>query len=841
MNEPISPNTTIAHYSMVAKIGEGGMGEVYQALDTRLDRKVAIKFLNEEFSRNEDKLSRFIQEAKAASALNHPNILTVYEIGEVDGKHYISTELIDGQTVRQQLSQREPLPLNTILKIGVQVAEALSAAHHAGIIHRDIKPENIMIRKDGYAKVLDFGLAKLSEPAAGMSSGEDVTRALVKTIPGMVMGTVSYMSPEQARGKETDARTDIWSLGVVLYEMLARRVPFTGETINHTIVAILEREPPALGNVPPELQRIVRKAITKDVDMRYQSARDLLIDLKSLRRDLDIQGELERSVIPNSEPASSFPESATRMFTSDTFEATRSGHAQSTQSVLTSTSSLEYAVNQARSHKVGTALVGILLVGVISAVAYFRFFPRGGNTGQVTSIAILPFQNKSDDPNTDYLSDGLAESLIFRLSQLPGLKVSSTSSVFRYKGKETDAVKVGTELGVNAVMSGRMVQRGDNLTISVELVDVRNNTTLWGEQFERKMSDLLATQREIATAITEKLQLKLSGADAKGLNKQYTQSNEAYQLYLKGRYYYNKRSKDGLERAIASFRQAIELDRNFALAHVGISDSYFVMPSYAYLSPKEATPQSLNAARRALQIDADLAEAHSSYASGLTVERNWAEAEHEFRRALELNPNVAEIHYRYGLEYLAPLGRLDESIVEIRRALDLEPLSIPMSANLAGVHLYARKNDLALEYARKAAALDPNHPTAKFWLGWAYNANGMYSEAISLCEQALSTDQNNQDLLQILGYAYAKVGRRSEVENVIKRFEQIARTQYVVAYRVGNLYAMLGDKDRAFAEIEKSLAASDWDINRIKVDPFMDSLRDDPRFKEILKRLNLPE
>src|ERR671913_2504803 len=318
VNKELAANTTLSHYRIVSKIGEGGMGEVYSAEDTKLDRKVAIKFLHEEFSKDADKLRRFIQEAKAASALNHPNILTVYEIGEVDGKNYIATELIDGQTLREHLSQKEPLQLNQILKIGVQVSEALSAAHQAGIIHRDIKPENIMLRKDGYAKVLDFGLAKLLETGVESStSSEDATRAFVKTNPGMVMGTVSYMSPEQARGKETDARTDIWSLGVVLYEMLAGKVPFTGETVNHTIVSILEKEPPLLTNVPAELQRIVRKSMTKDVDMRYQTAHDLLIDLKNLRRDLDIQGELERSIIPNRGATTESLENATQVYASD--------------------------------------------------------------------------------------------------------------------------------------------------------------------------------------------------------------------------------------------------------------------------------------------------------------------------------------------------------------------------------------------------------------------------------------------------------------------------------------------------------------------------------------------
>src|SRR5437667_10258260 len=463
MNRELEANTTLSHYRIVSKIGAGGMGEVYLAQDTKLDRKVAIKFLHEEFSKDADKLNRFIQEAKAASALNHPNILTVHEIGEVDGKNYIATELIDGKTLRAHLSQTESLQLSQILKIGVQICEALSAAHHAGIIHRDIKPENIMIRSDGYAKVLDFGLAKLSEHrpavATGSAGSEDATRLQINTSPGVVMGTVSYMSPEQARGKDTDTRTDLWSLGVVLYEMAAGKVPFSGETVNQTIVSIIEKEPVPLENVPGELQRIVRKSLTKDMDMRYQSARDLLIDLKTLQRQLDIQGELERSIIPNREQTGeSGKESETRAYTQKSVEETREGQsAKATQNVTTS-SSLEYAVTQAKSHKLVSTIVGLLLFGVISAAAYFAFFSKASSK-QIESIAVMPFVNQRGNADSDYLSDGLAESLIYRLSQLSNLKVSPRSSVFRYKGKEIDAEKVGGELGVDAVMSGRIVQR----------------------------------------------------------------------------------------------------------------------------------------------------------------------------------------------------------------------------------------------------------------------------------------------------------------------------------------------------------------------------------------------
>ena len=585
------------------------MGEVYLAQDTKLDRKVAIKFLHEEFSKDADKLGRFIQEAKAASALNHPNILTVYEIGEVDGKNYIATELIDGQTLREHLSHKESLQLNQILKIGVQVSEALSAAHQAGIIHRDIKPENIMLRKDGYAKVLDFGLAKLSEPrpvgvATGSGGSEDATRVQVNTTPGMVMGTVSYMSPEQARGKETDARTDIWSLGVVLYEMLAGKVPFTGETINHTIVSILEKEPLLLEHVPAELQRIVRKSMTKDVDMRYQSARDLLIDLKNLRRDLDIQGELERSVVPNrAATTESANENQTQVYGSGSVAATSSGQGAATHSVQTSSSSLEYAVTQAKSHKLATAIIGVLLVGVILTVGYFAFVSRGGSAKQISSIAVMPFVNESGNADVEYLSDGMTETLIKSLSQLPNLAVKSRSTVFYYKGKETSPKKIGEELNVQAVLLGRVVQRGDDLKLNLELVNTQTQDVIWSEQYQRKQSDLVSLQSEIAKDVSTKLKIKLSGVDEAKVTRTLTANPDAYQSYLKGRYYWNRRTAENIKKAIEQFKSATDRDPNYALAYAGLADCYVVLNEYAGTPLSETAPQTKAYAERAIAID----------------------------------------------------------------------------------------------------------------------------------------------------------------------------------------------------------------------------------------------
>jgi TolB-like protein/Tfp pilus assembly protein PilF len=487
-----------------------------------------------------------------------------------------------------------------------------------------------------------------------------------------------------------------------------------------------------------------------------------------------------------------------------------------------------------------TLLLAAVAIATIVVSGYF-YYSRKSNTA-IQSIAVLPFENKNSDADTEYLSDGLAESLIFRLSQLPGLKVSPTTSVMRYKGKETDVAKIGSELGVDAVMTGRLIKRGDNLNITVELVDVRNNKTLWGEQYERKMSDLLATQREIATTITQKLQLKLAGNDNKGITKRYTDSNEAYQLYLKGRYYFGKRTKDGIERSIKSYQQAIALDPNFALAYARIAEAYNQVPSYPYGSPKEAIPKARAAAQQALQIDPTLAEAHTALANSLVVyDWNLVEAEREFKRALELDPNSAAAHFRYGQLYLAPRGQFDEAIAEIKRGLDAEPLDINMGSTLSWAYGVSGQNDKALDQAKKVYELEPSHPLGRWNLGFVYITADMYTEAIELSEKHLQDDPTNQRVLWNLGFAYAKAGRRDKAEEVIKRFNELAKTQYIAHCRIGSIYGALGDKDKAFAEFEKAFEDRDWDLYRIKIDPLFAPLRDDPRFKEMLKRLNLPE
>jgi TolB-like protein/Tfp pilus assembly protein PilF len=462
------------------------------------------------------------------------------------------------------------------------------------------------------------------------------------------------------------------------------------------------------------------------------------------------------------------------------------------------------------------------------------------NAARIDSIAVLPFQTRNSDEDSEYLSDGLAESLIYRLSRLSFLKVSPTSSVLRYKAKEVDPIQAGGELGVSAVMTGRFIQRGESLIISVELLDVRSGKLLWGEHYDRKLADLLATQREIATEIIQGLKLELSGPDSERVSKRYTDSNEAYQLYLKGRFHYAKRIKDDMLRGIEYFRQALAIDPRFALAHVGIADCYISLPSFSYMRSKDAHALATSAARRALEIDPTLAEAHGVIAAAMAVcDWNWAEAGREFERALELDPNVSATHFRYGLSYLAPLGRTTEAVAEIERALELEPLSLITGANLSLFYIYARRYDLALEQARKTLVLGPEFMTARLMLGFAYNANGMYDDTIALCEAESKQGNSHRWFLLIGGYAHAMAGRRKEAAGAAAQFEAIAGTESVSTYFLAPIHAALGDRDAAFAALEEAFTERDFFLPRLNVDPFLDSLHDDPRFADLVRRIGL--
>jgi serine/threonine protein kinase/Tfp pilus assembly protein PilF len=829
--------TKFGRYEIRSKIGEGGMGEVYLALDTELDRTVAIKILPEHLASDQQRLQRFIQEAKAASALNHPHILTIYEIGTTETSRFIATEFIEGETLRRRINAG--MKLVEMLDISIQAAGALAAAHAAGIIHRDIKPENVMVRPDGYIKLLDFGLAKLTEPQGSTTDTEAPTRAMVNTGAGTVMGTANYMSPEQAKGTSVDARTDLWSLGALLYEMVTGHLPFAGETPTETISLILQREPAPLTRysheVPSELERIVTKALTKDREERYQTAKDLLIDLRNLKKKLEVDAEIDRTAPPELR-------SATSTSGGQAPPATESGSTPSTAqaSATHAASSAEYIVSGIKQHKLAAVIAVIVLV--LGAVGLAFYLHARNTEAAIESIAVLPFQNRSTESDTEYLSDGLAESLIYRLSQLPKLKVSPTSSVSHYKGKEIDPVKVGQELGVNAVLSGRIVQRGDNLTISAELVDVRYNKLLWGEQYDRKMSDLLQTQREIAHEIVEKLKLKVSGEE-KGLAKHYTESNEAYQLYLRGRFYWNKRSEEGMQKSLEYFQQAIERDPNFALAYSGLADTYDLLgasDASGGMPPNEAMPKAKAAALKALEIDDTLAEAHVSLAHvKYYYDCDWAAAEREYKRAIELNPNYPTAHQWYAV-YLMSAGRFDEALAQNRRAQELDPLSLPINMTLGWVLLNARQYDQSVEQLRKTLEMDPNFILTHHRLGLVYEQKGKYDEAIAEFRQVLNLSAGKPLGIAALAHAYALSGKRAEAQRTLAELQEISKRRYVSPASIALIYAALGDKDQAFAWLEKADKERDANLARLTVDPRFDSLRSDPRFVDLERRIGIP-
>ncbi|HEX9423820.1 MAG TPA: protein kinase [Pyrinomonadaceae bacterium] len=833
----LTAGAKLGRYEIRSQLGAGGMGEVYLAFDTELDRTVAIKILPETLVSDPKRLQRFIQEAKAASALNHPHILTIYEVGTSGNSPFIVTEFIDGKTLRR-LILNGSLSLNEILDVAIQTAGALVDAHAAGIIHRDIKPENIMVRRDGYIKVVDFGLAKLTEPS--IIDNEAATRAMVNTHEGMVVGTANYMSPEQAKGTKVDERTDLWSLGAVLYEMISGHPPFEGKTPTEIISLILQKEPAPLTRytheVPAELERIVSKALTKNREERYQTARDLLIDLRNLKRKLEVDAEIDRTVAPElrSGPA---------MTSGQATVATVSGGAAATApaGAFPASSSAEYIVSGIKQHKLAATIAVLLLViGGISLGLYLR--ARNADVA-IDSIAVLPFQNRSTEADTEYLSDGLAESLIYRLSQLPNLKVSPTSSVFHYKGREIDPVKVGQELGVSAVLSGRMVQRGDNLTISAELVDVRYNRLLWGEQYERKMSELLATQREIAREIVDKLRLRVSGQET-GLAKHYTESNEAYQLYMKGRFYWNKRSPEAMHKSLEYFQQAIERDPNFALAYSGLADTYDLLggpEAGGDMPPNEVLPKAKAAALKALEIDETLAEPHVSLAHvKCFYDRDWAGAEREYKRAIELNPNYPVAHHWYAV-YLTVLGRQPEALGEIRRAHELDPLSLSINAWLGRILALAGQPDQAIEQLRRTVEMDPNFFLAHYRLGYVYEEKGKYEDAVFEFMQVLKLPGGKALGMAALARTYAVVGKREEAQRNLDELLQLSRQQYVAPGLIAIIYAALGDKDKAFAWLDESDKAHDLIIMRIKVDSRFAGLRSDPRFGELVRRIGLPE
>ena len=846
----LSAGTRLGRYEIRSKIGAGGMGEVYLAQDTELDRKVALKILPAEVATQRDRMERFVREAKAAAALNHPNIAHIYEIGSsplaVKGTdahsttnqetHYLAMEFIDGQTLRQLIHSRQK-ELPKLLRYLQHVAEGLAKAHAAGIVHRDLKPDNIIITRDGHAKILDFGLAKLIEqpPMLGGDSSEVATAVMLQhSTPGVIMGTVGYMSPEQAQGKtnEIDQRSDVFSFGCILFEAATGKKPFEGDSVVKSLHSLIYEPAPPIAHLnpsaPPELQRIVRRCLAKDADERYQSIKEVAIELKELRRELQGAG-LDTTVPP---PSRGMPSGASHVTNTGSNSGGPPSSAPSS-SIQTRASSAEYVISGIKQHKFAA---GIVLLVLLAAVTAGAFYLRGRNSRvTIKSIAVMPFVNESRNADVEYLSDGMTETLITSLSQVPNLNVKARSSVFRYKGKEIDPKNVGKELNVQAILNGRVAQHGDQLTLNLELVDVQTENVIWSEQYNRKQSDLVSLQSDLARDVSSKLKIKLSGADEQKLMKNYTQNAEAYKLYLQGRFYANKRTPKDSRKAIECFQQAVSIDPNYAIAYAAMGISYAYLTIYGNDPASETFPKAREFSLKASEVDSTLAEPHILL--GLLKflqDHDFAGWERESQLALAANPNSTDAHRLNGLR-LTCLGRFEEALAEEQRALEIEPLSTAGNINYALSLFYSGRIDESEGQLKKAIELAPDFWFSHFYLYSVYRFKSNYAQASE--ELAKSKELRDEtEAAKLIRESFAKGGWQGLLHAVTVEHAPMKMTPYTMA----GFYAETGDKDRAFAALNEAVDKADQFFGFVKIDPFMRPLRDDPRFPELLRRIGFP-
>jgi serine/threonine-protein kinase len=775
---------TISHYQILEKLGEGGMGIVYKAEDTKLRRSVALKFLPPTILVNEDDRRRFVHEAQASAALSHPNIATVFEIDESGAQTFIALEYIDGQSLAEMIKSG-PLKLDDAIPIAIQLCEGLQAAHEKGIVHRDIKSQNVMVTIKGQVKILDFGLAKLR----GVS---------VVTKAGTTVGTMGYMSPEQLRGESVDHRTDIWAVGVVLYEMIAGRRPFQGDYDEAISYQIINQQPEPLTairtGVPMELERIVSKTLTKDKEGRYQHIDDLLADLRTERKKSD-------------------PETTSY------------------------TSSSRDARGTTRRSFAKAAMMAAALIIVFLAI-YLFYPPSTTIPTNRKSIAVLPFKNFSDSKEDEYFADGVTEDIITQLSKIADLKVISRTSVMQYKGMNKNIREVGRELNVGAVLEGSIRRAGNQIRIVAQLIDANNEGHLWAETYDKELTQIFVIQSDVAQNIASALKSTLLPGERVRIQRTQTINAEAYQNYLKGRFYWNKRTVADIQTAIEYFQKAILADTNFALAYTGLASAYATITQYG-LSAHNYIPMAIAFARKGLELDSTSAEAHAVLAlCKKNYEWDWAGAEREYKRAIELNPGYAGAHQWYSI-YLTCAGRLDEAMKEIKIALVLDPLSLVITSNVAGVFYNMRQYDDAVDGIKKTLQLDPSFVDAQTLLGLIYSCQNRSEEAIVVLKKVRSTVGNTPKALSELGQTYARAERNKEALATLDTLLTFSKKGYSISWGIASIYCALGEKDKSFQWLEKACQDREVRIGQLKVEPIWDEIRSDSRFLALLKKIGL--